>query len=38
MSTFPEGNAIIYCQGAYSTTNGKTAHGLVLMIAKDLGL
>jgi uncharacterized NAD-dependent epimerase/dehydratase family protein len=26
---FPEGNAIVYCQGAYGTTNGKTAHGLV---------
>ncbi len=29
MSRFPEGNAIIYCQGAYNTPNGKTAHGLV---------
>ncbi len=29
MSTFPEGNAIIYCEGMFSTTNGKTAHGLV---------
>ena len=29
MNSFPEGNAIIYCQGAYSTPNGKTAHGLV---------
>jgi uncharacterized NAD-dependent epimerase/dehydratase family protein len=26
---FPEGNAIIYCEGAFNTTNGKTAHGLV---------
>jgi uncharacterized NAD-dependent epimerase/dehydratase family protein len=26
---FPEGNAIIYCEGAFATTNGKTAHGLV---------
>jgi uncharacterized NAD-dependent epimerase/dehydratase family protein len=26
---FPEGNAIVYCQGAFATTNGKTAHGLV---------
>jgi len=25
----PEGNAIVYCEGAYNTTNGKTAHGLV---------
>jgi len=25
----PEGNAIVYCQHAYGTTNGKTAHGLV---------
>ena len=24
-----EGNAIIYCDGAFGTTNGKTAHGLV---------
>jgi uncharacterized NAD-dependent epimerase/dehydratase family protein len=24
-----DGNAIVYCQGAYATTNGKTAHGLV---------
>ncbi len=24
-----DGNAIIYCQGAYMTPNGKTAHGLV---------
>ncbi|MGD9209361.1 MAG: DUF1611 domain-containing protein [Desulfobacteraceae bacterium] len=27
-STF-EGNALVYCQNAYNTTNGKTAHGLV---------
>jgi uncharacterized NAD-dependent epimerase/dehydratase family protein len=25
----PEGNAIVYCQGAFNTLNGKTAHGLV---------
>ncbi len=25
----PEGNAIVYCQGAFNTTYGKTAHGLV---------
>ena len=24
-----EGNAVIYCEGAFGTTNGKTAHGLV---------
>ena len=24
-----DGNAIVYCQGAFGTTNGKTAHGLV---------
>jgi len=24
-----EGNAIVYCEGAFATTNGKTAHGLV---------
>jgi len=29
MSDWPEGNAIVYCQGAFNTTNGKTAHGLV---------
>ncbi|HUT93472.1 MAG TPA: DUF1611 domain-containing protein [Thermoguttaceae bacterium] len=29
MSTMPEGNAIVYCEGAFGTTNGKTAHGLV---------
>lgn len=29
MTDFPEGNAVIYCQGAYNTPNGKTAHGLV---------
>ena len=26
---FPEGNAIVYCEGAFGTTNGKTAHGLI---------
>lgn len=29
MTELPEGNAIVYCEGAYGTTNGKTAHGLV---------
>lgn len=29
MSVFPEGNAVVYCEGAFSTPNGKTAHGLV---------
>jgi uncharacterized NAD-dependent epimerase/dehydratase family protein len=29
MTEFPEGNAIVYCEGAFNTTNGKTAHGLV---------
>ena len=29
MTQLPEGNAIVYCQGAFGTTNGKTAHGLV---------
>jgi len=24
-----EGDAIVYCEGAFATTNGKTAHGLV---------
>lgn len=26
---WPEGNAIVYCQGSFNTTYGKTAHGLV---------
>jgi len=25
----PDGNAIVYCEGHFGTTNGKTAHGLV---------
>ena len=25
----PDGNAVVYCQGAFNTPNGKTAHGLV---------
>ena len=29
MNSFPEGNAIIFCEKAFSTTYGKTAHGLV---------
>ena len=29
MNSFPEGNAIVYCEGAFGTPNGKTAHGLV---------
>lgn len=29
MSEFPEGNAIVYCQGMYQSLEGKTAHGLV---------
>ncbi len=29
MNHFPEGNAIVYCEGAFGTPNGKTAHGLV---------
>ena len=28
MNRLPEGNAIVYCEGAYNTLNGKTAHGL----------
>jgi uncharacterized NAD-dependent epimerase/dehydratase family protein len=24
-----DGNAIVYCEGAFNTPNGKTAHGLV---------
>ena len=29
MTELTEGNAVIYCDGAFNTTNGKTAHGLV---------
>lgn len=29
MNKVLDGNAIVYCEGAYNTTNGKTAHGLV---------
>jgi uncharacterized NAD-dependent epimerase/dehydratase family protein len=29
MTVLPEGNAVIYCEGALGTPNGKTAHGLV---------
>lgn len=29
MNVFPDGAAIIYCEGAFDTPNGKTAHGLV---------
>ncbi|MDY6838396.1 MAG: DUF1611 domain-containing protein [Thermodesulfobacteriota bacterium] len=29
MTLFSEGNAIVYCEGAFGTPNGKTAHGLV---------
>jgi len=29
MNKWPEGNAIVYCEGAFNTPNGKTAHGLV---------
>lgn len=29
MNQFPEGRAVVYCEGAFGTTNGKTAHGLV---------
>ena len=29
MNESRDGNAIIYCQGAFNTPNGKTAHGLV---------
>jgi uncharacterized NAD-dependent epimerase/dehydratase family protein len=29
MTQMPEGNAIVYCEGAFNTLNGKTAHGLV---------
>jgi uncharacterized NAD-dependent epimerase/dehydratase family protein len=29
MSSTPDGNAVVYCEGAFDTPNGKTAHGLV---------
>lgn len=29
MSNLVEGTAIVYCEGAFNTLNGKTAHGLV---------
>ena len=29
MNRLPEGNAIVYCEGAFNTPNGKTAHGLI---------
>ena len=29
MISFPEGNAVVYCESALATPNGKTAHGLV---------
>ena len=29
MNRLPEGNAIVYSEGAFNTPNGKTAHGLV---------
>lgn len=28
-NSFPEGSAIVFCEGAYGTTYGKTAHGLI---------
>jgi uncharacterized NAD-dependent epimerase/dehydratase family protein len=31
---WPEGRAVVYCQGAFGTTNGKTAHGLVRRTAR----
>ena len=34
MTSFPEGNAIVYCPGAFLTTYGKTAHGLVRRTAR----
>ncbi|MEW6744546.1 MAG: DUF1611 domain-containing protein [Planctomycetota bacterium] len=29
MIDFPEGRAVVYCEGMFTTSNGKTAHGLV---------
>ncbi len=34
MNALPEGNAVVYCQDAFGTTNGKTAHGLVRRTAR----
>ena len=34
MNRFPEGSAIVYCEGAYGSPNGKTAHGLVRRCAR----
>ena len=31
---FPEGNAVVYCQNAFGTTYGKTAHGLIRRTAR----
>jgi uncharacterized NAD-dependent epimerase/dehydratase family protein len=33
-SAWPDGNAIVYCEGAFATPNGKTAHGLVRRTAR----
>ncbi len=29
VNSAPEENAVMYCDSAFGTTNGKTAHGLV---------
>ena len=29
MPEWPEGTAIVYCEGSFNTPNGKTAHGLI---------
>ena len=29
VSEIPDGNAVVYCEGAFDTTDGKTAHCLV---------
>ena len=29
MRSATEGNAVVYCEGAFDTPNGKTGHGLV---------
>ena len=34
MSSFPEGNTIVYCEKHFGTSNGKTAHGLVRRTAR----
>ena len=34
MNSQPDGNAVVYCEAAFQSTNGKTAHGLVRRTAR----